>query len=185
MAAELSSSKFALFIAWFPFSLLLSVCISIIYFFTNKVFSEVSMPCSVPTHQKCEFGRLASEVKWRGCMKKMLSLRAEAVVLTWQHLLKVLWPVWQMLCDGTTAPVTVSFHSLRWCHTIILLPRNKKASWVLIQLNGSRNGIFRWKKGQLQCKWSYLNEAMHYWVNDLLVENRTWAKFLIIFERGA
>lgn len=32
------------------------------------------------------------------------------------------------------------------------------------------------KKGQLQCRGSHLNEAMHYWVNDLTVENKTWAK---------
>lgn len=25
---------------------------------------------------------------------------------------------------------------------------------------------------------------MHYWVHDLLVESRTWAESLIVFERG-
>lgn len=140
--------------------LLLSVCIWIIYFFTNKAFNEVNMPCSVPTHQKCEFGRLASEVKWRGCMKKMISLRAEAVM----HMWTVLWPIWQMWCGGTTAPMTVSFQSLRQHHKIILLPRNKRASWMLIQLNGSRKGTSHWKKGQLQYRAIWIRQCITGWM---------------------
>lgn len=47
---------------------------------------------------------------------------------------------------------------------------------MLSQVYGSVKGITHWKKGQLQCRGSHLNEAMHYRVHDVLAENRTWAK---------
>lgn len=47
---------------------------------------------------------------------------------------------------------------------------------MLSQVYGSVKGISHWKKGQLQCRGSHLNEAMHYRVHDVLAENRTWAK---------
>lgn len=109
-------------------------------------------------------------------MKKMISLRAEAVKLTWWHVQTALWPICQTQCDGTTAPLPVSFQSPRWRYIIILLPRNNRASWTLSQVYGSVKGISHWKKGQLQCRGSHQNEAMHYWVHDVLVENRIWAK---------